>query len=562
MTPVYSPFHAGELEAQRRANVGDVASFIRYYMPDQHRAFFEKLPFLVVAGGDDVGQPWVTILEGPPGFVSTLDPRRLSIAARLHPQDPLAAALSASAGVGILGIDLATRRRNRVNGLIRAADNGLVIEVRQSFGNCPQYIHERAWRFAESTRAAEARTSHRLDADQQARIAAADTLFIGSGFSAGEDQSSDGYDASHRGGSCGFVHVTNDGALLRIPDYAGNNHFNTIGNLLRDPRVGLLFVDFETGGLLHVTGRASIDWAPNDGRDPNAHRVIEVTVEKVIDRPAALTLRWRNESAGLRSLRIVGKVKESDRITSFHLASPDGTALPPFEAGQHLPVELKIPGKPDLVKRSYSLSGSPGAATYRLSVKREDHGVASTFLHAEVEIGATIATRPPAGDFTLPGGQDAVVLVSAGVGVTPMLAMLHTAEADSAGRRIWFVHGTRDGRSHAFRAEVDGLIDQHENAVRKVFYSTPRETDKSGTDFDAVGRITTDDLLALEAGTDAHYMLCGPARFLADLRVGLESRGVAPDRIHSEVFGPSLSGRPRHVSGGSARPVDTEPARS
>lgn len=553
MTPDTQPFHAGELEAQRRANVDDVASgsFIRDYMPDQHRAFFAALPFLVVAGGDEEGWPWVTIIEGPPGFVGSPDARRLSVAARLHPQDPLATALSAGAGIGILGIELATRRRNRANGLIQAADDGLVIDVRQSFGNCPAHIHERAWRFAEPMLAAKARTSHRLDADQRARIAAADTLFIGSGYRADGHRRSDGYDASHRGGSRGFVRVVDDGTRLRIPDYAGNNYFNTIGNLLGNPRVGLLFVDFETGGLLHIAGRASVDWAPQDFLDPNAGRVIEVTVEKVIDRPAALTLRWRDEHAGIRPLRIVDKVEESDRITSFHLASPDGATLPPFEAGQHLPVELKMPGRPEPIRRTYSLSGSPQGATYRLSVKREDHGVASTFLHAEVAVGDTIDTRPPAGVFTLPGGQGEIVLVSAGVGVTPMLSMLHAATAALPGRRVWFVHGTRDGQSHAFKAEVDALIWEHARVMRKVFYSTPRETDTLGADFDVAGRITAEDLLALGAAADAHYMLCGPARFLADLRAGLESGGVPPSHLHFETFGPSAISPARRRSHGS-----------
>ncbi len=538
MTPDKSPFHPGELEAQRRAQVDDIASgsFIRDYMPDQHRAFFKTLPFLVVAGGDGKGRTWVTIIEGQPGFVDAPDPRGLAIAASLHPGDPLAAALSPGSAIGILGIELATRRRNRANGLIRVDGDRLVVEVRQSFGNCPQHIHERAWRFAEPTRTA-GRTSHRLDADQQARILAADTLFIGSGYSAGGERSFDGYDASHRGGSRGFVRVANGGTLLRIPDYAGNNYLNTIGNLLRDARVGLLFVDFETGGLLHIAGRARIDWAPEDCPDPNARRVIEVTVEKVVDRPAALALRWSDKSAVLRPLRIFDKVEESDRITSFHLAPLHGAALPPFEAGQHLPIELKVPGQPDPVRRTYSLSGSPWAASYRLSVKREEHGSASTFLHTEIGIGDTIEAGTPAGEFVLPGGNAAVVLVSAGVGVTPMLPMLHIAGA--AGRRTWFIHGTRDGQHHAFRTEVEALVGKHAHVTRKVFYSRPRQTDTPGADFDVMGRITAADLLALGAGADAHYMLCGPARFLADLGNGLEAGGVPPGHVHFETFGSS-----------------------
>lgn len=543
MTAARTPFHAGELEAQRRAEVGDVASwaggFIRDHMPDQHRDFFAALPFLVVAGGGRDGLPWVTIIEGPAGFVSSADPHRLTIAAELHPQDPLAGTLSPGSKIGLLGIDLSTRRRNRMNGSIRAADGGLTVEVGQSFGNCPQYIRERAWRRVEPAPTARARISHRLDSDQQARIAAADTFFIGSGHSAGGERRTGGYDASHRGGPRGFVRVADNGTLLRIPDYAGNNYFNTIGNLVRDPRVGLLFVDFATGSLLHIAGRARIDWAPKDSHDSNALRMIEVAVERVIDRPAALTLRWSEEGAELRQLKVVDKVAESDRITSFHLASSDGAALPPFEAGQYLPVALKVPGQPERIRRSYSLSGSQLAGRYRLSVKREDRGIASTFFHSGVGIGDVIEAGPPAGDFILPGGQGAIVLVSAGAGVTPMLSMLHTAAVDHPGRRICFIHGTRDGRSHAFGAEVDALVVRHENIMRKIFYSSPRATDRPGTDFDAAGRVTAEDLLALGAGADAQYMLCGPARFLADLRTGLESAGVPPGHLHFETFGPS-----------------------
>src|SRR5690606_40711585 len=158
-----------------------------------------------------------------------------------------------------------------------------------------------------------------------------DTFFIGSGSRAGTGGGPDGYDASHRGGPRGFVHVSNNGTRLRIPDYAGNNYFNTIGNLLRDPRVGLLFVDFETGGLLHVVGRAMIDWAPTDSHDPNARRIIEVSITKVIDRPAALALRWHNGSCDLRRVRVGAKVPESSWITSFRLVATDGATVPPFK---------------------------------------------------------------------------------------------------------------------------------------------------------------------------------------------------------------------------------------
>lgn len=534
MTPRTSPFHSGELAAQREAGVGDVAaaaaSFIRGAMPDQHRRFFSALPFLVVAGGDRDGRPWVSVLEGPDGFATSPDPRHLTIATTLGKDDPLAESLAKGGPVGLLGIELATRRRNRLNGALTATPHGYALDVSQSFGNCPQYIHERDWHRDDRCSPEPARTSDRLDSGQTARIAAADTFFIGSG------RMEDGYDASHRGGAPGFVRVAEDGSL-QIPDYPGNNFFNTIGNLIRDPRVGLLFVDFETGGLLHITGRARIDWHPTDSHDANARRMIHVRIDKVVDRPSALSLRWsRKTDAGL-TLVVVDKVHESDGITSFYLSSANGAPLGPYQAGQHLPVSLDIPGQPARVERSYSLSGNPEAPVWRISVKREDRGVASRFLHDVVRVGDRLNARRPQGEFTIPTGDGPLVLVSAGVGITPMLSMLHAVVADQPERPVWFVQSARDHRHHAFAAEVNDLVASASRVTRQTYYSAPEVADDRRA-FDRTGRIGADDLLELRAGNDADYMLCGPVRFLGDIRTGLEAGGVPAERIHVETFGP------------------------
>jgi hypothetical protein len=540
MTSKTTPFHAGELEAQQRAGGGYVSawagSFIRDHMPEQHRAFFESLPFLVIASGDETGRPWVSILEGPAGFIASPDPRTLTMAANLRPEDPLSPALAAGNEIGILGIELATRRRNRLNGVVRSEGEGFAIDVHQSFGNCPQYTHGREWHRVETGDAAGARVSDRLDAGQAARIAAADTLFIGSGHRTCGGRQSSGYDASHRGGAPGFVQIVSDGTL-RIPDYAGNNYFNTIGNLVRDPRVGLLFVDFETGGLLQVTGRAQVDWAARDCNDPNALRVINVDVDHVVDRPGALALRWIRKDNMRRRLKVIDKVVESDRITSFYLAAADGAQLEPFEAGQYLPVELKIPGHPGRVRRSYSLSGNPLASTHRLSIKREEQGIASRYFHDMVEPGETIEANAPLGEFVLPRRECPLVLVSAGVGITPLISMLYALTSDCLDRPVWFVHGARDGRNHALRAEIDTLVAKSAKITSRIYYSAPRDEDLIDVHFDAAGRVTAKDLLALEAGANAQYMLCGPARFLGEIRAGLETGGVPPDQIHLETFG-------------------------
>lgn len=542
MLDAANPFHAGELQAQARVGVTDVADwaagFIRPFMPDQHRAFFAQLPFLVLAGADAEGRHWVTLLDGPDGFVRSPDAKTLTLDTTPDPQDPLADALTNGTEIGMLGIELASRRRNRLSGTFRASGTGYAIDIRQSFGNCPQYIHERTWRRTPSGDPAPASRTTALTDAQIARIHAADTLFLGTGHTGHGDHASNGFDASHRGGEPGFVQVT-DPTHLRLPDYAGNNFFNTIGNLLENPSIGLVFVDFETGGLLHLSGRASIDWDATDSHDSNALRMIDITIDAVVDRPAALTLRWTQDDADLRDLVIFDKVAETEDISSFYLAAADCTPLAPFEAGQHLPVELDIPGQPGETRRSYSLSGAPDSDTYRLSIKREGKGLASRFLHDELHIGDHIKARRPSGDFVVPCSNCPLVLVSAGVGLTPMLSALHAAASDGSERPVWYVHGARNGASHALKSEVEALIADRTNLTTHIRYSRPDASDKIGTDYHAKGRVTAQSLLDLNAGPEAHYMLCGPAKFLADIRNGLEAAGVPPRHIHFEIFGPT-----------------------
>lgn len=537
-----NPFHEGELKAQARAGVGDVAQWagglIRDYLPEQHRAFHTNLPFLVASGADADGQTWITMLDGPDGFATSPDPRHIALDVAADDTDPLARAFATGTDIGVLGIELATRRRNRFSGHIHAAKSGYEIDIRQTFGNCPQYIHERAWTRVDKTPVTNAQYGTTLTDAQIAQIGAADTMFIGSGHQGEPGVASNGFDASHRGGAPGFVHVV-DPSHLQIPDYAGNNFFNTIGNLVSDPRIGLLFVDFETGGLLHITGRASIDWDPRNAHDPDAWRVINVEIDGVLERPDAVGLRWAKQDHLTRRLKLAKRVEESASIISFYFEPVDGRALDPFEAGQHLPIEVQISGQVGTSKRSYSLSGVPGDLShYRLSIKREDKGLVSRFFHDQLRKGSLIEAHKPSGDFVIPCSNCPLVLVSAGVGLTPMVAALH-ANAQQQNRGVWYVHGARNRGDHALRTEVDALVAGNEHLHKRIFYSRPEAADQLGQDYDVQGRVTAQDLIALGAGPDARYMLCGPAGFLADIRNGLEAAGVPADYIHFETFGPT-----------------------
>ena len=285
------PFHAGELEAQARAGGGASGGAIRPFLSAQHRAFFEALPFVGVAGVVD-GWPAATLLAGAPGFVSARDERTLAVAARVVPPDPLAAALVRGAPVGLLGIELATRRRNRANGiLLQAGPDGFVVDVRQSFGNCPQYIHPRTLSAVLRT-ASPAEPLQGLDAAARATIARADTFFVASAARAGE--ASGGADLSHRGGSPGFVRV--EGDTLTIPDYPGNRYFDTLGNMVSDPRAAVLFVDLAEGELLHLDGTVEIVWdGPEVHALPGAERLWRLRVRRGLRRRGAFPLRVRED---------------------------------------------------------------------------------------------------------------------------------------------------------------------------------------------------------------------------------------------------------------------------
>jgi predicted pyridoxine 5'-phosphate oxidase superfamily flavin-nucleotide-binding protein len=261
---------------------------LRDFMPDQHRAMFSALPWMVVGGLDPAGHPRATALVGGRGFVSSPDPGTLRVGALPGAGDPLADCLRAGAPVGLLGIELATRRRNRMNGRVAAIDGrGFTVEVGQSFGNCKQYIQARD--LAEAAPAGQGRRVRdeaALGPATRALIERADTFFIATASRRAAEDAGDpsqGIDVSHRGGRPGFVRIgrASDGAeTLTWPDFPGNRLFNTLGNLAEEPRAALLFVDFTAGDLVEVRGRGQVIWGgPRLEAFDGAERLVELSVE-------------------------------------------------------------------------------------------------------------------------------------------------------------------------------------------------------------------------------------------------------------------------------------------
>jgi predicted pyridoxine 5'-phosphate oxidase superfamily flavin-nucleotide-binding protein len=301
-------FHAGEQLLQSRVDpnlpkrmsrTAEIA--LRDFMPDQHRDFFGLLPTLVVGSVDELGRPWASMLAGQPGFVTSPDPVTLQVNARPAPGDMLARNLTQDAQLGILGLQPETRRRNRMNGRITSLQtDGFTIHVEQSFGNCPQYIQARLPQLVGAPSEPPVKPEGSVLSPRAAlMLADTDTLFIAT------HAKDEGVDVSHRGGKPGFVKVEqkNGHTQLTIPDFRGNNFFNTLGNIALDPRAGILVVNYDSGDLLQITGQAEIIWdGPEVESFEGALRLLRLRVEEGRIIQGALPIRWSQPAYAMQLL--------------------------------------------------------------------------------------------------------------------------------------------------------------------------------------------------------------------------------------------------------------------
>ncbi len=257
---------------------------------------------------------------------------------------------------------------------------------------------------------------------------------------------------------------------------------------------------------------------------------------------------------GFRSLAVTGIDRESETVLSLRLADPGGASVPAALPGQFLTLRLRPDpaGRPLL--RSYSLSGPPGARDYRVSVKREEHGAASQFLHTRVRAGDLLEAAAPRGTFTLRPDEAPVLLISAGVGATPVLAMLHALAAARSTRDIWWLHGSRRRADEPFAAESRALLAALPGAHRHICYSDPGPDDVQGRDYDTAGRLSAPVLAALDLPRDAEAYLCGPSAFMADVSAALAADGIQAARIRTEVFGAGPAITPGIAPAAARRP--------
>jgi len=283
-------FHPGEIAVQERAGVReiaeDVGEGIADHLPPGASEFLERRQMAVLGTVDDRGNVWASVITGDPGFIETVDDRTLKIAAHASSGDPLSRNLATEGHIALFAPDFVSSRRVRVNGRGVVKDGAIFIATDEVYGNCRRYLQERI--FVGKRKPAEAdqpaSVGSTLSASQQQQITRADTFFIAT------DKPERAADVSHKGGNPGFVRVI-DKHRIAFPDYNGNSMFNTLGNLTDNPHAGLLFIDFDSGATLQLTGRASIDWSPERARTfPGAERVIDFAVEQVIDTPAGFPL--------------------------------------------------------------------------------------------------------------------------------------------------------------------------------------------------------------------------------------------------------------------------------
>ncbi|GAB3117452.1 2Fe-2S iron-sulfur cluster-binding protein [Novispirillum itersonii] len=585
-----SPWHPGEIQMQR--TIGAEAELeaigrrvMRDHLLDQHRDFYPLLPFVLLGAVDSDGWPWATVRAGVPGFLDAPDRWHLTVQARQDSGDPASAGLRKGDAVGLLGLQPHTRRRNRLNGTLAAVSaDHLHIALSESFGNCPKYIHGRTAVFTRDPAvppSAPPEILPGLDPAARALIRAAETFFVASFYDGPDGRR---VDVSHRGGSPGFVRVEADGTLT-VPDFAGNRFFNTLGNIVETGRAGLLFLDWDSGDTLQISGEAAVLLTlPEDPGVAGAERYWQVRPRQVVRRRGMMPLRWQEteearspflagtgvwpDSSGWRRLRVQATRQESAVVRSLILTAADGPPLPPARPGQHLPLRIPLPDG-SVLTRVYTLSRLADADSYRISVKRE--GQASAALHG-LEPGAVVEAAAPAGQFVLdPAETGPVLLLAAGIGITPIRAMLEAVVTAPQPRPVWLFYAARSVADRALMAELTDLARRSAAPVRLIRLLSDPLGAVAGQDYDGIGLL--DAAVLAGAGLpdltqgDVTAYLCGPPPFMQGAYDLLRAAGLADAAIRAEAFGPSAlirSGQEdaRVMSSPAGGPVEVRFSRS
>ena len=448
--------------------------------------------------------------------------------------------------IGLLGIDLSNRRRNRLSTQVRETEGGLIsLDVKQAFGNCPQYI--------------QTREIEQLPSWSATNVKREEFSEPGS-----KNHQAKGADVSHRGGQPGFVRVDGDNRLV-IPDYPGNNHFNTLGNIEANGRAGLTFINFSTGNILMLSGSAEILWGSTEGEFfEGSERLWAFNLEQGFRLTNAINFRFQFDSFSPNSLltdtwqtanakqeaeqkrlewlpyKVAEIVDETAEIKSFYLESTEHTQFR-SQAGQYL--TIKVDQEKESLIRTYTVSSAPDDPRLRISIKREETGTVSKYMHDELKLGDTLLARAPMGDFTLVDHKPAV-FVAAGIGITPMIAMIRQRFFNAVKHRnaepMVLFYQARRAELLAFTNELAMLQNQLGSILRIVTILSDPETELiEGVDYDYGGHLHEDMFRAELGFNNYQFYLCGPGGFIQTAYDNLMALDVRDSAISAESFGPS-----------------------
>jgi len=515
-----------------------------------------ELDSTLLARLDGQGFPACEALVGDRGLWTLVAPDRLVLRAAALGGRLIAAgepvALLAFVGQNRL-------RRLRVAGIV--ADTGpreMTVLVHQVLTNSSRYVHHRARANVPREQPAGTPTScdwlNHLDDTMRAVASDAETLFVATRHAEPGTADQHGLAVSHRGGLPGFV-VAPDEHTLLWPELPGIGHLSTLENLILDGRCGLLMLAAGHSVAVRLSGRAEVLWRDAEAkRLTGCDRAVRFRVERACLVPDRYGSAWvlrhyspdfagepRPPSAATRHrlLRIVRKVDEAQDVISLYFEDVSGRPLVPFSAGQHLVLKL-----PDSLERKYTVSAySPLPTNYRITVKRlrsdaGPEGRASSHLHDTAVRGDVLQATGPRGNFRLPPRlARPLVLASAGIGITPMVAMVEELALRAPHHPVWFLHGNRNGRTFALSGKIRSLRADLPDARWHVRFSQPRDSDRIGVDYDAPGRIDLDVLQTLLPFGSYDFYLCGPDDFVYGLAGDLRRIDVPSERINVEAFG-------------------------
>ncbi|MFC1749238.1 pyridoxamine 5'-phosphate oxidase family protein [Pseudomonadota bacterium] len=552
--PINNPYHEGELAVQQRANEADMARMNSGALADAIPAgalrFIAQQPMVVAGSIDSLGRVWASVLFGQPGFIHALDNQTLELdlsQPRSAKDDPLWTNVGENPNVGLLSIELGSRRRLRVNGrMAKASEQRYLIDVETAYPNCPKYIQRRQWKAATSEAQFNASSSTQgseFNDRQRALITTADTFFVASAHP------ERGVDASHRGGHAGFVHFVND-RQLRIPDFAGNSMFNTLGNIASYPYAGLVFIDFERGRLLQLTGKAEILWDIDDPTEETGgtRRYWQFDLSAWQESTLPFHLEWEfmdysphipeiipeptqqafstapvnhTPTTNILELKVERIQNETSRIKSFRLCALEGGLLPAFQPGTHLQVKVRLPSGQQ-ANRHYSLLSDPNdRQAYKIGVLAEPSGRGgSLYMHQQLHEGDVIECRVPKNDFPMAASASHTILIAGGIGITPMLSMMHKLAAEQQSFEMHY-----SGRTYSSLAFRDTI--EKRAGDRAHFYASSEPDGR---------RLELSVLLSMpKAGT--HVYVCGPHGLINAVRETAAALGWPPAQIHFESFG-------------------------